>query len=180
MAVCARAAPHAKSHSVAASSTGVRTFRISASISVRGYGTSLAAALARSREHQRHVVKLADNLVLFYPAPKTPGLGFPRDVAPGQRRAADREGFSVLRALDFNLLVILMDAQPKIAALPNAARLGRHDPQVKRALVALPVMRLCHAHGLRAVGLPARHCKSVRDDARAGPQLVDKARLQPV
>src|SRR2546428_11295043 len=129
MAVCARAAPHAKSHSVAASSTGVRIFRISASISVRGYGTSLAAALARSRQDQRHIVELADNLVLFYPAPKTPGPGFPCDVAPGQRRAANRDGFPALRAFDLDVLVIMMDAQPKIAALPYAARLGRDEPK---------------------------------------------------
>src|SRR2546427_3742207 len=87
---------------------------------------------------------------------------------------------ALARAFDLDVLVILMDAQPEIAALPYAARLGGHDPQVKRALVALPGMRLCHAHGLRTVGLPARHCKSVRDDARAGLQLVDKARLQTV
>src|SRR5439155_18600050 len=114
---------------------------------------SRKAALARSREDSRHVVKLADNLVLLYPAPKTPGPGFPCDVTPGQRRAANRDGFPALRAFDLDVLVILMDAQPKIAALPCAARLGGHDPQVKRALVALPGMRLCHAHGLRAVGL---------------------------
>src|SRR3989442_11491953 len=138
------------------------------------------AALARSREDQRHVVELADNLALFYLAPKTPGLGFPRDVAPGQRRAANRDRFSALRAFDLDVLVILMDAQPKIAALPYAARLGGDDPQVKRAFVALARMRLHHVHGLSAVGLPARHGKSVRDHARAGLQLVDKPRLQPV
>ena len=85
-------------------------------------------------------------------------------------------------AVGFDLLEILVDLHAPLAVagrgLPEAARIGRHHPQEDRALVALRGMRHGELDLLDPVGLPSGEHERVRDDPRAGPQLVEEERRE--
>ena len=94
----------------------------------------------------------------------------PRDLRPIEHGAA--------RALDLDVLVVLLDPHAHAIAGPDAAHVGRHDPQVEHALVSLAGMRFREPQRLAGVRPPAGHAEGVRDDARSGLERREKARLQ--
>ena len=102
-------------------------------------------------------------------------LRLPGDVAARKRVAR------VARALDLDLLVVLLDAQLRARRrarrrAPRPARSTGRAGSRRPGPGGAASRRMVSA----AVGLPAGHAEGVRHDARAGRELVEEARLQLV
>src|SRR5205823_5435959 len=119
-----------------------------------GADESRQGALALAREHASVI---ADDAIALDAPAKAARRRSPGDVGSAERRLGG--------TLDVDFLIVLLDTHAHAPAGPDAPHRRRYDPQVKRALVALPGVGTGDLEGLARVGPPAGHAEGVGDDA---------------